>query len=76
MENKIKQAVSLRHKANLEILGKIQEAVERYPCLRFGQILANLKVIDYERDYINDVCTPKDPYHEESVETLSRIKKF
>jgi hypothetical protein len=70
----IKKAIDKRQESNREILSYISEMVEKYPDLRFGQILANLHIIEYEHDYINDVSTVKDPFNEESIVTASRIR--
>ena len=76
MENKIKEMISKRQSANLEILNKIGEMVLNYPNLRFGQILVNLNIIEYQRDPASfDIIGVKDPFNEESVITLNRIKK-
>lgn len=78
MDAKIKEMIERRQGANLEILTIIEEAVMKYPDLRFGQILANLGVIEYEhisRDSDEYIKAVKDPFNEESVVTLNRIKK-
>ena len=76
MEDKIKEMISKRQSANLEILNKIEEMVLNYPNLRFGQILVNLNIIEYQRDPASfDIIGVKDPFNEESVITLNRIKK-
>ena len=73
MDAKIKEMIERRQDANLDILTIIEEAVMKYPDLRFGQILVNLGIIEYER--CGDIPTTKDPFNEESVVTLNRIKK-
>ena len=68
-----------RQEANREILKEIQKAVEKYPTLRFHQLLYNMDV---------QVSVPildgnghmagmnfKDLHHEESIDTLHRIAK-
>ena len=75
MEDKIKEMISKRQSANLEILNKIEEIILNYPDLRFGQILVNLHIIEYERNTYDEICIPKDPFNEESIITLNRIKK-
>ena len=74
MDNKIKKVFDSRYTANVAILKDIQKMVVSHPELRFGQILVNLGIIEYEHDYINDVRTTKDPFYEESVTTLNRMK--
>ena len=66
--------ISKRQTANLDILNEIGEAVMKYPDLRFGQILVNLGIIEYETNMYDDVCITKDPFNEESVVTLERMK--
>ena len=73
MDAKIKEMIERRQGANLEILTIIEEAVMKYPDLRFGQILVNLGIIEYES--CGMIPTTKDPFNEESVITLNRIKK-
>lgn len=64
--------IKKRQEANLEILNEIGVAIMNFPDLRFGQILANLNIIEY--DYDVDKVTPKDIFYEEPVITLNRIK--
>lgn len=73
MDAKIKEMIERRQDANLDILTIIEEAVMKYPDLRFGQILVNLDIIEYE--LCGDIPITKDPFNEESVITLNRIKK-
>lgn len=76
MEDNIKEMISNRQSANLDILTKIEEMVLNYPDLRFGQILVNLNIIEYQRNPASfDIIGVKDPFNEESVITLNRIKK-
>lgn len=71
---KIKEMISKRQEANLDILNEIEEAVMKYPDLRFGQILVNLGIIEYDTNMYVGVCVAKDPFNEESVVTLERMK--
>lgn len=73
MDAKIKEMIERRQDANLDILTIIEEAVMKYPDLRFGQILVNLDIIEYE--LCGNIPITKDPFNEESVITLNRIKK-
>lgn len=74
MEN-LKKIHAMRQAANREILKDISEMVEKCPDLRFGQILANLGIIQYEQGVdIGDICTVRDPFQEESVITLYRMR--
>ena len=75
MDAKIKEMIEKRQEANLDILAAIEEWVMKYPNLRFGQILVNLGIIQYERNTYDETLITKDPFHEESVVTLNRMKK-
>jgi len=54
--------IQQRQSANLEILKILNMIVERFPQLRFTQILRNLEL-------------DKDLFYEESVDTLNNLKK-
>jgi hypothetical protein len=73
MEN-IKKIISMRQAANREILNDISNMVEKCPDLRFGQILVNLGIIEYERNTYDETLITKDPFQEESVITLYRMR--
>lgn len=76
MDARIQQLIVRRQQANLEILKNIEEMVNKYPDLRFGQILVNLGIIQYQRDPASfDIIGIKDPFNEESVVTLNRMRK-
>lgn len=76
MDAKIEEMIEKRQEANLDILAAIEEWVMKYPYLRFGQILVNLGIIQYQRDPASfDIIGVKDPFNEESVVTLNRMKK-
>ena len=78
----IQQKIAQRQAANRDIIAHLSTLVELYPDLRFGQILAISNAIQYEHcakqnlvsrnpdPYIEVV---KDPFGEESVETLQRV---
>ena len=76
MDAKIKEMIDKRQEANLEILNEIGAAIVKYPDLRFGQILVNLGIIKYERNTYDETLITKDPFYEESVITLNRIRKI
>ena len=72
----IRKAIALRHSANREIIEILSDMVERYPDLRFGQILAITEAIQYvpdSRPYI-DTVDVKDPFNEESVDMWIRMR--
>ena len=60
-----------RQKYNKLILETLSKLIEKYPDLRFGQILANAEVIIYKNDY--DETVPVDPFYEESEITWKRM---
>lgn len=61
-----------RQKYNELILEKLSKLVEKYPDLRFGQILVNCNIIVYKNDY--DKVVPIDPFYEEPEITWKRMK--
>ena len=69
MDDKIKEIISRRKEANLLIIEKIKEIAEKFPDMRFGQILYNY-VMKY--DHNGQIC---DPFYEESVDTYKRLKE-
>lgn len=75
MDARIQQLIVRRQQANQEILRNIEEMVNKHPDLRFGQILVNLGIIEYERNTYDETLITKDPFNEESVVTLNRIRK-
>lgn len=56
-----------RQKANMEILQLLGELVTLFPDQRFGQILCNYVFPDYRE---------RDPFYEESVATLEKLKEL
>lgn len=75
MDARIQQLIARRQQANQEILRSIEEMVNKHPDLRFGQILVNLGIIEYERNTYDETLITKDPFNEESVVTLNRMKE-
>jgi len=61
-----------RQKYNKLILETLSKLVEKYPDLRFGQILVNCNIIVYKNDY--DKVVPIDPFYEEPEITWNRVK--
>lgn len=61
-----------RQKYNKLILERLSKLIDKYPDLRFGQILANAEVIIYKNDY--DETIPVDPFYEEPEVTWERMK--
>ena len=60
-----------RQKYNKLILETLSKLVEKYPDLRFGQILVNAEIVTYKNDY--DETVPIDPFYEESEITWKRM---
>ena len=71
MDKKIQEAIDKRQESNLKILDLIMEYVDRYPQLRFGQILSTLNIIQY--DYEDQKHPVIDPFYEESLDMYNRI---
>ena len=72
----IKQKIEQRQIANREIVKMLSDMVEKYPDLRFGQILSITESIEYipdSRPYI-DTVDVKDPFNEESVDMFVRMR--
>ena len=49
MTKNIKKNISERQNANLQILNELHDYFLAYPDIRFGQALANLNIIEYDR---------------------------
>lgn len=65
----IQEKINKRLESNRLLVKKLSELVEKYPEQRFGQILYNYGFLDIDSNY-----NIKDPFYEESVDTLKRIK--
>lgn len=79
MDSKITEMIEKRQQANRDIISHLSILVESHPELRFGQILAMLDIIQYKT--VNKigvlgahVTETVDPFHEEPVLTLQRVK--
>lgn len=57
---------------NTAIVRKLQELVEEYPDLRFGQILVNTGIIELQM--MGDRLIAIDPFNEEPEITWERMK--
>ena len=60
--------IKKRQESNRLILNKLSEYIEKYPDIRFGQLLANLRIIQYTA-----AGSVMDPWNEESIDMLRRI---
>ena len=57
---------SRRHKANCQIIAKLQQLIDKYPDQRFIQLLENFGIVD----------VTKDLFYEESERTLEKLKAY
>ena len=64
-----------RQETNIVLVKTLETLIEKYPDMRFGQILFNFGFIDHIYDKICNVTTIKDPFSEEPTETLKRVNK-
>ena len=68
-----------RQKYNKLILERLSKLVDKYPDLRFGQILVNCDIIQEEEVLLEGerqtVLIGIDPFYEESEDTLNRMMK-
>ena len=64
-----------RREYNSAILTIISRIIREYPDMRFGQILANLNIIQYEQNTYDDSLITLDPFNIESDKMLENIKK-
>ena len=62
-----------RKQANRAILLELYNLIEKYPDLRFGQILIDCDIIGY--DITDNGVEVIDPFYEESELTLNRMMK-
>lgn len=74
MDEQYKWKIPKRKESNQELLSILQEIVNKHPELRFGQIISNLRVVDWGRKESGGV-EMYDPFYEESVDTLKRVKE-
>lgn len=72
MDEILEQKIGKRQEYNIKILDILAEQVERYPNLRFGQILINTNVLKH---YCMDPSGFQvfDPFNEEPVDMYNRI---
>ena len=64
-----------RQETNIALVKTLEMLIEKYPDMRFGQILFNFGFIDHIYDKICNVTIIKDPFSEEPAETLKRVKE-
>lgn len=64
-----------RREYNSAISTIISRIIRECPDMRFGQILANLNIIQYEQNTYDDSLITLDPFNIESDKMLENIKK-
>ena len=69
-----KEKIDKRLSSNLELAEELVKRIKENPQQRFGQILINFKFIEIINDIDNNTCIIKDPFYEESTDTLKRVK--
>ena len=72
MDPSIKNKINKRLESNIKILEIIKNYCEKYPEMRFGQVLANLHIIEYDDTQLHNVI---DPFFDEPVDILNKIHK-
>lgn len=71
----IHKKIKARREANREILRALTSYIEAHDEIRFGQALVNLGIVQLIQDPTSfDITGAKDPFYEESVDTLKRIR--
>lgn len=74
MDNFTKSKISMRKIANKQLLSILEQVVDRNPDLRLGQILLNYKFVKWE--LTEEGVKIHDPFYEEPVDTLNRVKSI
>ena len=74
MNNIVQEKIAKRQLANVRILKHLTDIVEHNPDLRFGQILFNWKLVQWENT--DDGIKICDPFFAESVDTLKRLTQI
>lgn len=67
-----------RQEANRKILNILKEYIEKYPHQRFGQLLCNTHIVEQDSQLTSNKVEifTKDPFYEESEETLKRLENI
>lgn len=77
MEKEIKEKISKRLISNLELAEELVRRIRENPQQRFGQILVNFGFVKQIVDHYDcSIVLTEDPFKEESVDTLRRVKKY
>lgn len=69
-----KEKISHRLTSNIVLADMLTKLIVKHPELRFGQILINYGFIETETDLETFETVVKDPFYEESTDTLKRVK--
>ena len=72
-ENTLAVKLRNRQRDNRKIVELLSTLVERYPDLRFGQILFNYKFVNWSNT--DDGVRICDPFYEEPADTFKRVKE-
>lgn len=62
-------------KLNSIILDIVKTTIDKYPEMRFGQILANLNIVQYKYNTYDENLTVLDPYNVSPRKMLDNIRK-
>lgn len=77
MMKSIEKKINKRLISNLELAEELVKRIKENPQQRFGQILVNFGFIEQIVDHYDcNIVLTKDPFNEESVDTLERVKKY
>jgi hypothetical protein len=77
MEKEIKEKIDKRLITNLELAEELVKRISENPNQRFGQILVNFGFVKQMVDHYDcSIVLAEDPFKEESVDTLKRVKKY
>jgi hypothetical protein len=77
MEKEIKEKINKRLISNLELAEELVKRISENPQQRFGQILVNFGFIKQIVDHYDcSIVITEDPFKEESVDTLKRVKRY
>lgn len=77
MEKEIKEKIDKRLISNLELAEELVKRIRENPQQRFGQILVNFGFVKQIVDHYDcSIVLTEDPFKEESVDTLRRVKKY
>ena len=65
-----KEKIELRQEYNRKIIGVISDYIEKYPDIRFGQLLYDIGIVnDVKNDYDEDI------WGIESIDMFNNLKK-